>query len=101
MLKYAQYIKHINRVPLIFPQNREIFAGQLMKKLGEIIYAAITERGISIAELSRRCKCHRNTVYNLIYQQGYDSGFITIIKIADTLNLDINELAKAHKYDLD
>ncbi len=70
-----------------------------MKALGKLIDDEINKRGISIAELARRCKCERNTIYNIIYTVPYDPRFLTIIKICDELELNISDLVNAHKID--
>ncbi len=70
-----------------------------MKRLGRLIDDEIKRRGITIAELARRCQCERNTIYNVVYTETYDPRLSTIIKLCEELGLDIDSLAKAHKID--
>lgn len=60
-------------------QNQKVFLRCKMKALGKLIDDEINKRGISIAELARRCKCERNTIYNIIYTVPYDPRFLTAL----------------------
>ena len=64
----------------------------MQAQLKQNIVSIVKQRGLSIHRLERDAGLHKNFIYNLLSDKSKNPGIDSVVKIAEVLNVSIDEL---------
>lgn len=63
-------------------------------RISDNLLKIIKEKNISVHDLAKKSKVHHSAIYRMLKEENKNPGIYTVKKLADALDVDINELIK-------